>query len=602
MTQPYPPQQPQQPAQPQYQQPQYQPQQPQYQPAPGAPAQVSNPFSGLPLADVLRDVAALVLLVTALFYKWNIDGGEKMGANLWYVDIATGLAVVSLVATYLWKLGVFGQAWNPRTNGLIRLIVAALYFLVVLIVVILDLADDRGVGVGVAVGLFGAILAGQPRKHELPPASLAPSDKIWVYVTGGLVALSALLALISSLVYIGDLNDFGAEAPEIIIYVFAALVFTGLLGFAAALALLSKPSGIALVGAIGLLVLVLGIFHIDGQNSSQLFGFITIPRGYESFHAPGFGGFLLAGAAAAAFSPGASRATGGAAHPISLVSAARSGFLVLALASLLHVLGAIFVGLAGEFGAPSIVTLIFSVLAAGIAVLGFVTTSSTSGKTIPLIAAGSWALIVTILAIVIAIVDEYSAGFITALAGGGYYDSISADTWLGAIFAALLIAYALVGASSVGNVFKKAFANAQSAGPAAGAPLPGAPAPTAPIVSAPAPAPAPAAPAPAPAAPAPAAPAAPAPAAPAPEAAAPAPTQEIPIAEAPTEAVAIDPAVQRASDPSISQAELADLVQNHPQARAAAAGNPQAYPGMLEWLGQLGDPEVDAALARRQQG
>jgi len=113
-------------------------------------------------------------------------------------------------------------------------------------------------------------------------------------------------------------------------------------------------------------------------------------------------------------------------------------------------------------------------------------------------------------------------------------------------------------------------------------------------VSAPAPAPAPAAPA-APQAPA-------APAAPAPEAAAPAPTQEIPIAEAPTEAVAIDPAVQRASDPSISQAELADLVQNHPQARAAAAGNPQAYPGMLEWLAQLGDPEVDAALARRQQG
>ena len=43
-----------------------------------------------------------------------------------------------------------------------------------------------------------------------------------------------------------------------------------------------------------------------------------------------------------------------------------------------------------------------------------------------------------------------------------------------------------------------------------------------------------------------------------------------------------------------------DLVQNHPQARAAAASNPQAYPGMLEWLGQLGDPEVDAALARRQ--
>lgn len=565
-SQPYPPQQP----------------QPQYQQAPGAPAQVANPFSGIPVVDVLRDVAALVLLVTALFYDWSADRGISSGAELWYVDVATALAVLSLGATYLWKLGVFGQAWNVRTNGLIRLIAAVPYFVSVLVVVILDLADDRGVFIGVAVGLFGAILAAQPRRHELPPTSLAPSDKIWVYVTGGLVALSALLALVTSLIFIGDLDDFGAEAPEIIVFVIGAVAYTALLAYAAVLALLSKPSGIALVAGLGLIVLVLGMLHIDGENASQLTGFVTFLGGVESFQLPGFGAFLLVGAAAAAISPGASRATGGAAHPISLAGAAKAGFLLLAIAGLLHVLGAVFLGIAADdFGAAVIVSLIISVLTLAVAIFGFVTTSSTGAKSLPLVAVGVWALLVILASIIMAIVDEGSPGFVS-LSGAG---TLPAHTWLGAILAGLFIAFAILGAGTIGGAVKKLFANAQAAGPAAGAPLPGAPAPTAPIVSPPAPA----APAPAPAAPA-----------PAPAVDAPAPTQEIPMAEAPTEQVAVDPIVQRASDPTISQAELADLVQNHPQARAAAAGNPQAYPGMLEWLGQLGDPEVDAALARRQ--
>ncbi|MFT4299625.1 MAG: hypothetical protein QM597_08330, partial [Aeromicrobium sp.] len=95
-------------------------------------------------------------------------------------------------------------------------------------------------------------------------------------------------------------------------------------------------------------------------------------------------------------------------------------------------------------------------------------------------------------------------------------------------------------------------------------------APTAPLVTAPAAAPA--------------APAAP-PAAPTP---------------APAHAAPVDPVVQRASDPAISQEELANLVQNYPQARAVAALNPQAYPAMLEWLAQQNDPEINAALAQRQ--
>ena len=55
----------------------------------------------------------------------------------------------------------------------------------------------------------------------------------------------------------------------------------------------------------------------------------------------------------------------------------------------------------------------------------------------------------------------------------------------------------------------------------------------------------------------------------------------------------------QAADPSTPAATLAQIVQDAPTLRAAVASNPTTYPTLLEWLGQLGDPEVDAALAAR---
>lgn len=555
----------------------------QAQPQASAQPQMSNPFSGLPVVDVLRDVAALVFLFAALFYSWNIDRGEKMGAELWYVDVATVLAVLALVPSYLTRLGVFGPRWNVATNGLIRLLATIPYFISVLVVVILDIADDRAVGVGVAVGLFGALLVAQPRKHELPPSHLAPSDRIWLYITGGLLALAAVLVLVTSLVFISDLNDLGADAPEIIVYVLGALVVTAALVYPAVLALLAKPHGVALVAGVGIVALILGMLHIDGQNISQLFGFILLPAGFESFEIPGFGAFLVIGAAAAALSPGASRSTGGATHPVSLVGAAQGAFLLITLSAVAHVLGAIFVGLVSDdFAAPSIITLIVYVLVAVVGVLGLLTTRAGGNKVLPLGAAAGFFLLVTICAIVIAIMDDGSAGFIAILTSGR---DVAADTWLGALLVALAIAFAVVGADTLGRGVKKVFANTQGGAPGAaggGAPLPGAPQ--------------------APAYQAPQAPQA-APSYGAPEST-PEQTAVIPtVSSTPSPepaAPATDPVVQRASDPTIDQAELAQIAQLHPHARAAVAQNPQAYPGLLDWLGQLGDPEVDAALARRQ--
>lgn len=54
-----------------------------------------------------------------------------------------------------------------------------------------------------------------------------------------------------------------------------------------------------------------------------------------------------------------------------------------------------------------------------------------------------------------------------------------------------------------------------------------------------------------------------------------------------------------AASPGATAAQLRDIAERTPKARALVAVHPQAYPALLEWLGSLGDPEVDAALRSR---
>jgi hypothetical protein len=54
-----------------------------------------------------------------------------------------------------------------------------------------------------------------------------------------------------------------------------------------------------------------------------------------------------------------------------------------------------------------------------------------------------------------------------------------------------------------------------------------------------------------------------------------------------------------ASDPATPQATLADLAYDHPDLRQAIALNPSTYEGLLEWLGELDDEDLTAALEQR---
>lgn len=57
---------------------------------------------------------------------------------------------------------------------------------------------------------------------------------------------------------------------------------------------------------------------------------------------------------------------------------------------------------------------------------------------------------------------------------------------------------------------------------------------------------------------------------------------------------------QQAADPSTPQQVLADIAALRPDLRPVVALNPSAYPGLLDWLGTLGEPGVDTALGQRR--
>ncbi|WP_139738655.1 variant leucine-rich repeat-containing protein [Actinomyces wuliandei] len=63
-----------------------------------------------------------------------------------------------------------------------------------------------------------------------------------------------------------------------------------------------------------------------------------------------------------------------------------------------------------------------------------------------------------------------------------------------------------------------------------------------------------------------------------------------------------DELTARAQDPNAPLETLHQLAQNYPDLRPHIAANPRTYPALLEWLGTLDDPAVDAALAARASG
>jgi hypothetical protein len=59
------------------------------------------------------------------------------------------------------------------------------------------------------------------------------------------------------------------------------------------------------------------------------------------------------------------------------------------------------------------------------------------------------------------------------------------------------------------------------------------------------------------------------------------------------------PLLAEAADPNTSATRLAEIAYQHPNARRFVAGNPNAYPGLVDWLRELNDPLVAQTLETR---
>jgi len=55
-------------------------------------------------------------------------------------------------------------------------------------------------------------------------------------------------------------------------------------------------------------------------------------------------------------------------------------------------------------------------------------------------------------------------------------------------------------------------------------------------------------------------------------------------------------------NPALPAADLGPIAQNYPNLRLAVAAHPNAYPGLLDWLRQVGDPSVQRVVDSRGGG
>lgn len=173
------------------------------------PTRPANPFADIGFGDYLRDIAALVLLIATFSMPWD---ATETAADKIHVVLATLLAMAALTLPYLKRGQVLPARIENAELRIARGLAVVPYLVVVAVTVLLDIAsesaDAGGVGVGVAFGLAGVLLAAQSRNCELDEGPA--QAQVWRLITVGLGVLVAALTVVR-LIFI--LSDVGAD-PE----------------------------------------------------------------------------------------------------------------------------------------------------------------------------------------------------------------------------------------------------------------------------------------------------------------------------------------------------------------------------------------------------
>lgn len=165
---------------------------------PGPDVSVPGSGPGMPTARAVRTGLAAVLLVLSLLTRWDAVGN---GGDLSWTLLALLAALVACAVPYLLRPAVLDRHVPPgQLDAVIALLIAPVV-LVAVVTMVRGLAQDRGVGTGVAFAVAAAVLLAQSREGDAPPARI---PAVWrtvaaaLYLAAGLWGLTGVAVLVGS--------------------------------------------------------------------------------------------------------------------------------------------------------------------------------------------------------------------------------------------------------------------------------------------------------------------------------------------------------------------------------------------------------------------
>lgn len=194
-----------------------------------APVRSVNPFAAVPVGDYVRDAVALLLLLVPLGMAWDL---EDKATDKVYVILVTLLSIISLALPYLKATSVLPPNLTPAQLRVVRLAANAPYLIVVLVTLVLgylgELSDGRfdygdGVGVGLVLGLAGALLAAQGRASEQDAAG---DGNLWRSIVLTLAGLGVVTGVVSGIIVLIDMGDV-LDWSQLVVLLLTIVFFIG---------------------------------------------------------------------------------------------------------------------------------------------------------------------------------------------------------------------------------------------------------------------------------------------------------------------------------------------------------------------------------------
>lgn len=541
----------------------------------GAARPPVSAFASVPPSDYIRDGLAVFLLLISMFMVWTYGTTGTTGARgsvaATRIDVIliTLVSILSVAIPYLWRSGVFGQAWGYRRTQQARLAANAPYVVLVVVYLILELVNRGGLGPAPAFGLAGAILAAQPRRAELGSTQAdAASDKRWSIATlgfAGFVGVLTLIQFIELMTLVPRIEWAGTFATVLLAAASAALLIWTAVG-------ISRGSNVRRLIGIGIGVAGIGMGLLALIPSVNVVSLLF--QGYS----PGFSIYFWIAFGALAASPSVARFCTSAEGPGPLAALARTSTIVtlaIIVLGLVVVVSALVListaAYAGQSFAGNTVPWVVAIFLAVVgAVGGFVARSSLKHHTRQAyILTAGYAAALFVLGLVIVIMS-----------------AASYMVWNGtlALLAAFVLPVALMlslfGAASQREAFRS-MGHGGNGGFTFDNPAP-AQVPQGSTTAA---------------------------AGNQPQATY-QPNVQVPdhaegsASHGTATAVQVDEELAgilaESADPASPPARLYEIAAQYPAARPLIAGNPAAYPALLSWLAEQQDPEIDAALAQRR--